>query len=105
MEALYTINNFLILFAALAIPQLLGLLVHYRMKRFPRLSYLTGFVITLGLSLFLLRAALFPPPPAPEEYVCGLAVMGAVMAILFFTGIQAVVSVIAQYCFYRKHRA
>jgi hypothetical protein len=105
MEVLYTISNSLVFFSALAIPQFLGLLVHYRMKRFPRLAYLAGFIITVGLSLFLLRAALFPPPPKPGEYVCGLAAMAAVMITLFFTGIQVVVSIIAQYCFYRKSRA
>jgi hypothetical protein len=106
MEMLYGIVNLLIFITALLLPQFLGLLIHFRIKRFPRLACLIGFVITSVLSLFLFRVVLFstPEPVKSGEYVCGLAAMAAVMIILFFTGVQALFSIIAQYCFYRKYR-
>lgn len=98
--------NLLLLLIALAMPQFLGILVHFRMKRFPKLACFTGFSITLILSLFLTLAVLFPPvePTEPGQYVCGLAAMAAMIIILFLTGVAAIVSIIAQYYFYRKYR-
>jgi hypothetical protein len=106
MEMLYGIVNLLIFITALVLPQFLGLLVHFRIKRFPLLACHIGFAITSVLSLFLFRIVLFPSPETVKsgEYTCGLAAMAAVMIILFFTGVQAIFSIIAQYCFYRKYR-
>lgn len=105
METLYPMTKLLVFLTALLLPQFLGLLVHFRIKRFPRLACLTGFLITSVLSLFLFNLVLFPAPePKPGEYVCGLAAMAVAVIILFFTGVQAFISIIAQYCFYRKYR-
>jgi hypothetical protein len=104
MDAIYSIIGLFFLLWILALPQLIGLLVHFRMKRFPKLAYLVGFVTTIVLSFSILPVIFSPPAPKPGEYVCGLAAMASIMLILFFIGVQIVVSLIAQRCFYRRYR-
>ncbi len=104
MDVIYTIFGLFFLLWVLALPQIIGLLISFRMKRFPKMAFLVGFAITLILSFYLLPI-IFLPQVKPGEYVCGLAAMASMIFILFFTGLQAVVSLIAQYCFYRKYKA
>jgi hypothetical protein len=103
MDAIYSVTGLFFLLWVLFLPQLIGLLVHFRMRRFPKLAYLAGFVTTVVLSFSILPVIFSPPVPKPGEYVCGLAAMTSIILILFFTGVQVVVSSIAQYCFYRKY--
>jgi hypothetical protein len=99
METIYIIGRLLIFVGLLMMPQLLGLLVHFRMKNHPRLAYFVGFAVTMIFSLSVLKIIFAPPM---DTRMCGLGALAALVIILFFLGVQAVVSVGAQYWFYKK---
>lgn len=95
METIFLILQILFFAWILFLPQFLGILVHYRMKRFPRLAYLLGFLLTTILSFFLLLA-IFPKPTQEETGGCGLWVMSMAIFVLFFTSLQIIGSLFAQ---------
>ncbi|MCD9187302.1 MAG: hypothetical protein LUM44_12780 [Pyrinomonadaceae bacterium] len=89
-------------FLLMAIPQILGILVHFRMKKFPRAAYFVGFAITM-LATFSLLTIIFVPEKSEE--MCGLGAMAVAFFILFFLLLQAVASIIAQLVFRSRYRS
>ena len=102
MDLVYVIFRVLFFAWVLFLPQFLGLLLHFRLRRFPVLASYLGFWLTIISSFFLLIVTLKPEQSANE--VCGLGMMAVMMITLFFTTVQAVISAIAQFWFYRKYR-
>lgn len=96
METMVLILRLLFFAWILFLPQFLGILVHYRMKRFPRLAYSVGFMLTTIVSFYFM-VAVFVIKATPGEYVCGLGGMVVGFLILFFTSIQMFISVMAQF--------
>lgn len=66
------------------------------MKRFPKLAYFVGFLLTTIVSFYFM-ALLFVIKAEPGEYVCGLGRMVEGFLILFFTSFQMFVGVVAQF--------
>jgi hypothetical protein len=92
----------------MVLPQLLGVLVHFRMKQFPRLAYFAGFLLTTIFSFFLILTILniyYSPKVEPGEHVCGLYGMAIAFMFLFLISAQIVLSIFAQFLFrYLKWR-
>ena len=95
MEDFYLILRLLFFAWILFVPQFLGVLVHYRMKRFPKFAYLIGFLLTTILSFYLM-VAVFVPKVQPDERVCGLGSMAMITSVLFFTFLQIIGGLFAQ---------
>ncbi len=95
METIVFILRLLFFAWILFLPQFLGILVHYRMKRFPKLAYSVGFLLTTILSFFLLLA--ISPNPLQERYDgCSLCIMIMLIFPVFFTFLQIIISIIIQ---------
>ena len=95
MEKIVLILRLLFFVWILFLPQFLGILVHYRMKQFPRLAYSVGFMLTTILSFFLLLA--ISPNPLQERFDgCSLCIMIMLIFPVFFTFFQMIVSIIIQ---------
>ncbi len=102
MDTVYIIGRLLAFAALLALPQFLGLLVHFRMRNYPRLVYFVGFAITMISSFSLLQIIFLP---RSNNETCGLVTMAGMVFILFFMSIQLVVSLATQNWFHRKYRS
>jgi hypothetical protein len=86
------------------LPQFLGVLVYFRLKRYPELGHLVGFLLTTIFSSFIL-VLLSKPSVQIESHQCGVASFAIVIFILFFTCIQMFFSLIAQVLLYKRYRA
>ncbi len=95
MDTIDLILHLLIFAWILFLPQFIGVLVHYRMRGFPRIAYFVGFFLTTIFSFYLM-ITVFAIRVQPDEQVCGLGAMAEGFLILFFTSIQMFVSVFAQ---------
>ena len=107
MEIFASYYNFLLFGWTMFLPQLLGVLVYFRMRRFPKLAHLTGFLLTTLFSFFLLLTTLFtiyPSQAQPGEHVCGLYAMAIGMMVLFLTTVQIILSLIAQSLLFKRYR-
>ena len=98
METLQVIWNFTSLFSVFAVPQLLGVLIYFRLQRFRRgLAHVAGFLLTTGsfISLSYLFFLYLPAKAHPEER-CGLPLMGALFVTMAGTVITVFFSVTIQ---------
>lgn len=98
MESIRTIWNLFLLFSILTVPQLLGILAYFRIRKYQRLAaHILGFFIPP--SLFFYFSWLFwvylPQKAHPHEG-CGMAVAAAAILVLLGTCAQIVASLIAQ---------
>ena len=97
MEDFYLILRLIFFVWILFLPQFLGVLVHYRIKKFPTLAYFVGFILTTILSFFLLLA--ISPKPSQEKFDgCSLCIFAMLIFPVSFTFLQIIVSVIIQSC-------
>jgi cbb3-type cytochrome oxidase subunit 1 len=94
MEISDLISGLLFFAWILFLPQFLGILVHYRLKKFPELAYIVGFLLTTILSFYLL-IAVFMPKVEQNESMCGGAAI-TVIFVVFFTFLQIIGSLFAQ---------
>ncbi len=102
METIYTILRLLFFVWILFLPQFLGVLVHFRTIKFPKITGLIGFLITTVLS-FLILCSVFLPLDRSNEQMCGTGSAMLGIFILFLTGIQISVSLVVQmFLFWRK---
>jgi len=79
METLQIIWNFTSFFSVFAVPQLLGVLVYFQLRRFRKmLAHVAGFLLSTAsfISLSYLFFLYLPAKAHPEER-CGLPLMGA----------------------------
>jgi hypothetical protein len=84
METLQITWSSLSLFSLFAVPQLLGVLIYFRLRRFRKvLAHVAGFLLTTTaffcLADFLL---VYLPAKAHPDERCGLALMGGVFMVL-----------------------
>ncbi|MBX7170071.1 MAG: hypothetical protein K1X72_03865 [Pyrinomonadaceae bacterium] len=102
METIYPIFRLLFFVWILFLPQFLGVLVHFRTSKFPKITSLIGFLMTTVLS-FLLLCSVFLPLNQSNEQMCGTGSGMFALFILFLTGIQIFVSLVVQiFLFWRK---
>lgn len=105
MESIAFIVGLLKILSVLAFPQILGILAYLRIRRFHSLAaHLAGFLITTVLSFYFLQIMFFPPMAAQSPEGCGMAVAALAILLLFFTGIQTIVSFITQIILYRRYK-
>ena len=109
METLQIIWNLFLFFSILVVPQLLGVLVYFRIRKYHDfLAHLVG-VLLPPIVFFYLSGGIFISSPAREaesqgERVCGTFVGMMVLFIFFLTGIERVFSLIAQVILHGKHQ-
>ena len=92
------------LFSTFALPQLLGVLLYFRLVRFSRwLAFALG-VLTPGLLFFYLAPSFFfAGLREATNNSCGMPALGAAVMLLFGTAVQFVVALIVQlWVFCRK---
>jgi len=109
MDSLHTLWNLFQFFSVLLVPQLLGVLTYFRLKRFHLLAHLVGFLVPPLLFLYLagvivLSSATREAQSRGEE-VCGTFAGMMMLAILFGTGLQAAFSLGTQITLHSRHRA
>ncbi len=96
----------LLLFSTFALPQLLGVLLYFRLTRWPRwlalsLGILTPVILFLFLSPLFFFAGL-REAAARGEVTCGLPAMAATFMVLAGTVVQFVVALIIQLWLFKK---
>lgn len=106
METFQIIWNFTSLFSVFAVPQLLGVLVYFRLRRFRKiLAHIAGFLLTT--TSFLCLSYLFflylPAKAHPEER-CGLPLMGALFVTMGGFVITVFISLIIQLILRKRAR-
>ena len=96
MEGIQIIWNLLLLLSVLAMPQLLGVLIYFRIRRYNGfLGHISGSLLTT-VSFFYLASLFWVYLPAkshPYER-CGLPILGALGMLLFGTFITVVFSLL-----------
>ena len=107
MESIQTIWNLFLFFSVLALPQLLGVLVYFRIRRFQNLlAHLVGFLIPPALYFyFSWLLFVYLPHKDHAEEGCGMAAVAAGFIVLIGTGAQIIFSLIAQLVLRSRHRA
>jgi hypothetical protein len=109
MQTVLNIWKVLVLLGVLGLPQLLGVLGYFRLRKYHDfLAHLVGFLIPPVLFFFIARALLFSSSQetqAQGERACGTYLGMMVIAILLGTGLQMGFSLIAQFTLHVRHRA
>lgn len=107
MEALQVILNLFMLFSLWAVPQLLGVLLYFRLRRRHNfLAHLAGFIIPPVLFFYLARIVLvYSYYKAHPNELCGGALIGAAFIILFGTVAQLIFGMIIQLKLQGRYRA
>jgi hypothetical protein len=107
MEALSTIWNFLLLFGLIAFPQLLGVLVYFKLKPVHRwLGRIAGtllpVIVFIGFSwmVFVYRYYKLHPDDS-----CGGQLLGASLFVLMGAVLEIVLGVVAQVLLHRSAAA
>ncbi|HST53841.1 MAG TPA: hypothetical protein VLJ61_17665 [Pyrinomonadaceae bacterium] len=101
METIRTAWNLFLFLSLLVVPQMLGVLAYFRVKKYHNfLAHLVGFLIP-PLSFFYLSAVILISSQTREahsrgEEVCGTFTGIMFLFILFLTSLQTVFSLIAQ---------
>jgi hypothetical protein len=98
METLQIIWSFTSLFSLFAVPQLLGVLIYFRLRRFGRgFAHVAGVLLTT--TSFICLSYLFflylPAKAHPDER-CGLPLMAAMFTMMGGTAITVIMSVVSQ---------
>ena len=107
METLQVALNLFMLFSLWVVPQLLGVLIYFRLKRrHDFLAHLVGFIIPPILFFYLARIVLvYSYYKAHPDDHCGGALIGAALIILFGTVAQLIFGLVAQFVLHGRHRA
>ena len=108
MELIQTAWKLLLFFSVFALPQLLGVLAYFRLRRFHNLlAHLVGFLIPPALYLcFSLLLSDYLRQTGPTQKGCGMAAVAAGFIILIGgTGAQIIFSLTAQLTLRGRHRA
>jgi hypothetical protein len=99
MESIRTVWQLFLFFSLISLPQLLGVLVYFRLRRFQKLlAHILGFLTPPGL--FFYFSWLFWIYVPYQNHVfdggCGMPLLAASIMIFSGTGIQVVFSLLAQ---------
>lgn len=96
----------LLLFSTFALPQLLGVLLYFRLARWPRwLAFTLGISTPVILFFFLSQLFFFAglrEAAARGEVTCGLPAMAATFMVLAGTVVQIVVALTVQLWLFKK---
>jgi len=109
METLQTIWNLFAFLSLLAVPQLLGVLVYFRIrKHHDFLAHLAGFLLP-PIIFFYLSGLIIISSPMREaeshgERICGTFIGMMSLMILFLTGVEIVSGLIVQIVLHGRHR-
>lgn len=99
MESLVIAWRYLLLISVFAFPQLLGILLYFRLGRAPRWMAVIAGVMSPAI-VFVLLAPIFIFAGVREAYArgeaCGMPALAAVIFLFFGTIIQLVLAVISQ---------
>jgi hypothetical protein len=109
MESLFIISRWLLLLSVFVFTQLLGVLLYFRLTRFPKwLAHSLG-VVAAALAFFFLSPLFFfagiRDAQLRGEVTCGLPALAAAFMVLFGTGFQLFVGVAIHVWWARKYRA
>jgi hypothetical protein len=109
MQTILTMWRLLESLALLVVPQLLGVLAYFRLrKHHDFVAHLIGFLIPPVLFFYLSRVMLVSSAQeiqSRDGRVCGTYLGMMALMILFGTGIQTFFSLIAQVALHGRHRA
>ena len=109
MQTVLTLWRLLEMFGMISVPQLLGVLVYFRIRKYQDfLAHFVGFLVPPILFFYLSRVMLIATAQeiqSSEGRVCGTFLGMMVIMILFGTGVQMFVSLIAQLMLHCRHRA
>ena len=108
MQTLLGIWRLLSMLGFLVVPQLLGVLAYFTIRKYGHLlAHLVGFLLPPVLFFFLAQimlSATVQEIQSDGERVCGTFVGMMAMAILFGTGVQVLLSLLAQFVLYTRSR-
>jgi hypothetical protein len=106
METLHTIWNFFLFFSLLIMPQLLGVLTYFRLRRYKDfLGHAVGFLVPPFLYFFFSWLMfLYVPREALAKDGCGMPALAAMFIILSGTIAQIFFSMITQLILHGRHR-
>jgi hypothetical protein len=98
MEAVQIIRNFVFLFSTMLFPQLLGVLLFFRLKGRPHfLAHALSFVTPILLSMFFAWTIfMYRYYQLQPDERCGGPLLGALMLMLVSAGLQSVFGTLAQ---------
>ena len=107
MEAIYTIWNLFLVFSMLSLPQLLGVLAYFRIRRYQNfLAHLVGFLIPPILFFYFSWLFwIYLPHKAHPHDGCGMPGAAAALIVLLGTVAQIAFSFIAQLMLRGRHQA
>lgn len=107
MESAFIVWRLFLLISTLVLPQLLGLLLYFRLQRFPNwLAHLAG--VLAPAALFFCLAPLyffsgFREAQLTNEIRCGMPALAAALLVLLGTALEVFVGLIIQlYMFGRR---
>ena len=110
METIHAIWNLFLFFSVLGVPQLLGVLAYFRVRKYHDfIAHLLGFLLP-PILFFYLAGVIILSPAAHEaesqgERVCGTFIGMMSLMILFGAGVQMFFSLIAQVMLHIRHGA
>jgi hypothetical protein len=106
MQSAMALWTFLLLISTFALPQLLGVLLYFRLIRFSRWSAFTLGALTPGVLFFYLAPSFFfaglREAQVKGEVTCGMPVLAAAIMVLLGTVAQVFVALIVQLYLFRK---
>jgi hypothetical protein len=109
MESIHAIWNLFLIFSVLSVPQLLGLLAYFRVRKYHDFTaHLLGFVIPPILFFYLTGVIIFSSAArgaqSRGEEVCGTFAGMMSLMILLGAGVQMFFSLVAQIVLHARHR-
>jgi hypothetical protein len=108
MESLLIFWRLLALGSMFVFPQLLGVLLYFRLvRRSRRLAFALGFLVPAVLFFFLAPLfffAGFPEAESNRQGGCGMASMAAALIVVAGTAAELIVSVPVQLYLFRRNR-
>ena len=106
MQSVLVVWRLLLTISTFVLPQLLGVLLYFRLTRFPRwlahgLAFLTPAVLFFYLSpLFFFEG--LREAQLSGKVTCGMPALGATVMVLFGTAAQVFVSLVVQLYLFRR---
>jgi surface polysaccharide O-acyltransferase-like enzyme len=99
-----------LLFSTFVLPQLLGLLLYFRLSRFPKwLAHAVG-ILAPAILFFYLSPHLFfsdlrEAQRLKQEITCGMPALGALFMVVLGTAAEAFVGMVVQLYMFRRRNA
>lgn len=108
MQSMMALWGLLLLISTFVVPQLLGVLLHFRLLRFSKwLAFIFGALTPPVLFFFLAPHFFFAglrEAASQRDVVCGMPVFAATVMVLLGIGAQVLIALMVQVCLFRKLR-